>query len=168
GERPCILLDLQRYSTELDPERLSRRLADAIEDGSQDVIEALGKFLGRSAHPVLLMDECGFLHAIDARLGGRLGAELRGALNALDCQLILAGPLSVAGQEPASPLAQLPLMLKPVKLGLLRPEECASLLTEPLAKHLNALPSCVSHFVGLTGGHPFIAQRLAHTITDKA
>lgn len=168
GERPCILLDLQRYSTELDPERLSRRLAGAIEDGSQDVIEALGKFLGRSAHPVLLMDECGFLPAINARLGGRLGAELRGALNASDCQLVLAGPLSVAGQEPSSPLAQLPLMLEQVKLGLLRPEECASLLTAPLAGHLSALPSCVSHFIGLTGGHPFIAQRLAHTITNKA
>jgi hypothetical protein len=169
GERPCVLLDFQRYSSESDPARLSRRLAEAIDpSGSQDVIEALEGYLGRRDHPVLLVDECGYLPTLDALLGGRLAAELRGALNALDCQVVLAGSLSVAGREHASPLAQLPLMLEQVKLGLLRPEESAMLLTQPLAGHLPALPGSVSRFVPLTGGHPFIAQRLAHTITDKA
>jgi membrane protein DedA with SNARE-associated domain len=176
GERPCLLLDLQRYLHEFIPERLSQRLAsalnsagsqDVMEAGSQDVIEALGSFLGRRTQPLLLVDECGYLPEIDARLGGRLGAELRGALNALDCQLVLAGSLSV-GKESSVPLAQLSLMLEQVKIGLLRPDECAVLLTEPLAGKLSALPNCVSRFVGLTGGHPFVTQRLAHTITEAA
>jgi hypothetical protein len=167
--RPSEILDLQPLAAEEDPQILERRLARALVpiDAPDTLPEALERFLSSGGCPVLLIDESDHLPDIDRALHGKLSAELRGALNReLPFQLVIAVPF---GFKPAQNpiLEQLLIMLRPVRLALLAPDEIVNLLVEPLAPFIDFLPGAVDRFVQYVGGHPYIAQLLASTVVGK-